>query len=81
MIPGKSYSNSPPAFPHISIHRSVVLGALIVVALLSFEIFNFSTTEFALRDILGGLRFAGIPWATILAIAFCGIDLGAFHLS
>jgi hypothetical protein len=44
------------------------------MALVAFEIFNFSTTEFALRDILGRLRFVGIPWATILAIAFCGID-------
>jgi hypothetical protein len=52
----------------------VVFGVLIVVALLAFELFNYSTTEFALKDILGGLRFAGIPWATILAIAFCGID-------
>jgi hypothetical protein len=24
--------------------------------------------------VLGNLKFAGIPWATILALAFCGID-------
>ena len=74
MISRNSYSNSPPMRLRLSIHRSVVFGSLIVMALLAFEIFNFSTTEFALRDILGGLRFAGITWATILAIAFCGID-------
>jgi hypothetical protein len=74
MIPGTRYTNSTSAIPHISIRRSVVFGSLIVVALVAFELFNFSTTEFALRDILGGLRFTGIPWATILAIAFCGID-------
>jgi hypothetical protein len=38
------------------------------------EIFNFSTTQFALLDVLGELKFAGFRWATILAIAFCGID-------
>jgi hypothetical protein len=27
-----------------------------------------------LRDILGELQFVGMRWATILAIAFCGID-------
>jgi hypothetical protein len=47
---------------------------IIIGALLAFEIFNFSTTQFALRDILGDLTFAGFRWATILAIAFCGID-------
>jgi hypothetical protein len=47
---------------------------MIVIALLAFEIFNYSTTDFALNDLLGDLRFAGIRWATILAIAFCGID-------
>jgi hypothetical protein len=47
---------------------------MIIGALLAFEVFNFSTTQFALRDVLGDLTFAGFRWATILAIAFCGID-------
>src|SRR5512133_2521989 len=47
---------------------------MIIGALLAFEIFNFSTTEFALKDVLGELAFAGMRWATILSIAFCGID-------
>lgn len=54
--------------------RSKAFGFMIIGALLSFEIFNYSTTEFALRDVLGDLSFAGIGWATILSIAFCGID-------
>jgi len=54
--------------------RGVVFGGLIVTALVFFEIFNFSTTDFALRDLLGEMRFIGIHWATILAVAFCGID-------
>ena len=54
--------------------RGFLFGVLIVAALVAFEIFNYSTTDFALTDLLGDLRFAGIRWATILAIAFCGID-------
>ncbi|MEW5941930.1 MAG: hypothetical protein AB1750_19880 [Chloroflexota bacterium] len=55
-------------------NRGAAWGAMIVFALLAFEIFNFSTTQFALLDVLGDLTFAGMRWATILAIAFCGID-------
>jgi hypothetical protein len=55
-------------------NRGATWGLMIIGALLSFEIFNFSTTQFALLDVLGDLRFAGLRWATILAIAFCGID-------
>ncbi|MDH5607216.1 MAG: hypothetical protein OEY93_10030 [Anaerolineae bacterium] len=54
--------------------RGLVWGVLILGALLAFEIFNFSTTEFAMTDLLGDLRFAGLRWSTILALAFCGID-------
>jgi hypothetical protein len=54
--------------------RSKAFGFMIIGALLAFEIFNYSTTEFALHDVLGDLNFIGIGWATILAIAFCGID-------
>lgn len=55
-------------------NRGMLFGVLIVFALFSFEIFNFSTTEFALNDLLGDLSFANVRWATILAVAFCGID-------
>lgn len=58
----------------INTQRMLVFGLIIVLALVSFEIFNYSTTVFALTDLLGDLRFAGIRWATILSIAFCGID-------
>jgi len=56
------------------ISRGAAWGAMIIGALLAFEVFNFSTTEFALKDLLGELKFAGFRWATILSIAFCGID-------
>jgi hypothetical protein len=55
-------------------NRGAAWGLMIIGALLAFEIFNFSTTQFALLDMLGDLTFAGMRWATILAIAFCGID-------
>ena len=55
-------------------NRGATWGVMIIGALLAFEVFNFSTTQFALRDMLGDLAFGGFRWATILAIAFCGID-------
>ncbi len=58
----------------ITLRRGMVWGIIIVAALLAFEIFNYSTTQFALLDVLGDLKFAGLRWATILALAFCGID-------
>lgn len=54
--------------------RGAAWGAMILGALLAFEVFNFSTTQYALHDMLGDLTFAGLKWSTILAIAFCGID-------
>jgi hypothetical protein len=61
-------------FHQVRIRRGLIFGAIILGALLAFEIFNYSTTEYALSDLLGELKFAGIRWATILSIAFCGID-------
>jgi hypothetical protein len=56
------------------IQRGAAWGGMILIALLAFEIFNFGTTQFALLDVLGDLKFMGMRWATILAFAFCGID-------
>lgn len=58
----------------IRFSRGLVFGVIIIAALLAFEAFNYSTTDYALRDLLGDLSFLGLRWATILAIAFCGID-------
>lgn len=66
--------NLPAIFYRLRIRRGLAFGIIIVAALGAFEIFNFSTTEFALSDLLGDLQFAGVSWATILALAFCGID-------
>jgi len=61
-------------FNHIRIQRGLVFGAIIIAALSAFEIFNYSTTDYALTNLLGDLQFLGVRWATILALAFCGID-------
>ncbi len=64
-------SSLPKRLP---IRRGWAFGAMIIGALLAFEMFNYSTTDFALNDLLGNLSFAGLRWSTILAVAFCGID-------
>jgi hypothetical protein len=56
------------------LNRGLAFGVIIVAALLAFELFNYSTTDYALGDLLGKLSFMGVQWSTILAIAFCGID-------
>jgi hypothetical protein len=56
----------------LSMRRGAIFGGILFTALLAFEVFNYSTTEFALRDMLG--TNAGLRWSVVLAIAFCGID-------
>ncbi|MBI3152014.1 MAG: hypothetical protein HYZ21_07780 [Chloroflexi bacterium] len=63
-----------PFLKSISLKRGAIFGGILVSALLAFEVFNFGTTSFALQDVLGDLKFAGIRWSAILAFAFCGID-------
>jgi len=58
----------------MKMRKGILYGVIFVLALAAFEAFNFSTTDFALSDLLGDLRFAGVRWATLLSIAFCGID-------
>jgi hypothetical protein len=54
--------------------RQFVIGIILVLALFAFEMFNFDTTRYALTNLLGDVRFMGMSWAAILAIAFCAID-------
>ena len=42
------------------VRSTAVYSGIIILALLAFEAFNYSTTAYALRDLLGDLRFAGI---------------------
>ncbi len=55
-------------------HRGIFFGVLLLVALIGFELFNYSTTFVALHDLLGDLSFGPLSWAMILAVAFCSID-------
>ena len=57
-----------------AISRKMVIAILLGVALIAFEIFNFDTTQYALTNLLGEIRFVGVLWASILAVAFCAID-------
>ena len=68
------FAGSPVELQTTSASRKTVIGLILVVALVAFEIFNFDTTRYALNSILGEVAFFGVTWATILAIAFCAID-------
>jgi hypothetical protein len=70
---GSSRGLKMPSF-NLDHQRKLFIGFILLLALLAFEIFNFDTTQFALQSLLGDVRFLGIMWATILAIAFCSID-------
>ena len=63
-----------PFLKSASLKRGAIFGSILISALLAFELFNFGTTSFALQDVLGNLKFAGIQWSSILAFAFCGMD-------
>lgn len=68
------YSNQGSVMSNFQPGRRILVGGLIIAALLAFEMFNFSTTEYSLKDLLGELTFLNIKWSIILSIAFCGID-------
>ncbi len=57
-------------------NRSInVFTMIMIAALVAFECFSFSATEFALGNMLGDLGMGFIRWSTILSLAFCGMDL------
>jgi len=66
------FSSNP--FKNVKVKSSTVSMAMIIAALFAFEAFNFSSTRFALSNILGSQSSGGISWAAILALAFCGMD-------
>ena len=75
MITGNSISNQAALLSlRWAMPRKVIIGAILVVALVAFEIFNFDTTRYALQSLLGEVNFMGLKWAMVLAIAFCAID-------
>src|SRR5512133_2456613 len=63
-----------PLIQRTAQRRGFIFGGIILIALMAFEVFNYSSTRLALGDIVGELAFGAFKWATILAFAFCGID-------
>lgn len=55
-------------------HKAAAIVGILLVGLVAFEMFNFDTTRFALEQLMGGRRFMGLAWGTVLALAFCSID-------
>jgi hypothetical protein len=74
MLPTHQRQNQNANVILANIKPGILFVAIILGALIAFEVFNYSTTDHALNDMLGDLTFIGIPWSTILAVAFCGID-------
>ncbi len=75
MITGNSISNQAAMLSFgRALPRKAIIGAVLIVALVAFEIFNFDTTRYALESLLGEVSFLSVSWAVILAIAFCAID-------
>jgi len=64
---------------NLGANRGLVVGVILLIALIAFEIFNFDTTQFALQSLLGNVTFLGLQWATILAVAFCSIDFAGLN--
>jgi hypothetical protein len=80
-IVGEHLNHDPlQLFKGIHQNRSVVLLSLSLSVFVSFEIFNFSVSFFALNNLPGGINDWGIRWAVILAIVFCIIDFGGIAL-
>ena len=83
MNKAKEQSRLNPLHFFIRTHlkTSDVILSLLVFVFISVEIFSFSISYYALNDLLGEMDFWGIRWATVLAIAFCGIGLAGFALN
>lgn len=65
----------PIARHRIRFRRGLGGFLVLLLALAAFELFNFATTEYALRSFFGNHQALGtLHWATILALAFCAID-------
>jgi hypothetical protein len=73
-LPSGAFQALIQRLSRVSLRQGLIFGVLMLGALLAFETFNYGTTEFALADLMGELRFAGLRWATILALAFCAMD-------
>lgn len=69
-----SLNNPLQNMKKVKVRSAGIYSAIIILALIAFEAVNYSTTAYALRDLLGNLKFAGIRWSVLLALAFCALD-------
>lgn len=58
---------------HFALNFGVAVAS--ILSMIAFDVFNFASTEFALSDFLGDMEIWGLRWATLLAVAFCLIDI------
>jgi hypothetical protein len=58
----------------LAFRRATAFALIMAGALVAFEVFNYGTTEYALRDLMGDLTFGRVSWSVVLALAFCGMD-------
>lgn len=68
------FSTSFETIKKTRVRSGSVYSFIIILSMIAFEAFNYGTTAYALRDLLGDLRFAGFQWATLMALAFCALD-------
>ncbi len=61
--------------------RGLIFGGIILCALLAFEIFNFSSTSFALTDVLGDLALVHCAGQPFLRSHFVELILPALPAS
>ena len=61
-------------FAKLRSRTDTIYTAMMVAALAAFEIFNFSSTDFALRDMIGSQSAGMLSWSAILSLAFCVMD-------
>ncbi len=61
-------------FQNLKFRTGALYMGMIIAALGAFEVFNFSSTNFALHNIFGSQTSGGVSWSTLLALAFCGMD-------
>lgn len=55
--------------------RTIAHTLMLLAAFTAFQAFNYSTTVYALKNLLGSTTMAGTHWSVILAVAFCSIDV------
>ena len=54
----------------------IVIFVMLAIGMLSFELFNYATTELGIKSLIGDGKVLSISIASVFAIAFCFADIG-----